>query len=79
MFPICLLTIRTPRVAGDWPTVPMLYCSSTKIFKISWAIFRRSSAVLPGAERNSSSALRSCGSFGALPCVPPLAYQRAMG
>jgi len=36
MLPSLLLTILTPMVAGDYPTVPMLYCSSIRIFQISW-------------------------------------------
>ena len=37
MFPIFRLTTRTPIVAGDWPTVPIEYTWSTRIFQISWA------------------------------------------
>jgi hypothetical protein len=35
MLPRRRLTIRTPIVAGDWPTVPIEYCWSTRIFQIS--------------------------------------------
>ena len=50
MFPILRLAMRTPIVAGDWPTVPMEYWPSIMILKISWAILTRSGCFFPFAD-----------------------------
>ena len=50
ILPSLLETRRTPRPAGDWPTVPMPYCWSTRIFQISCAFLLRPSAFRPAAS-----------------------------
>src|SRR3954447_20562479 len=71
--PIVFFTIRTPITAGDSPTVPIEYASSTSSFQISLAVLIRSASACAKAPRNMSSAFTICGSSGLVPWLPPLA------
>jgi hypothetical protein len=77
MLPSLLETRRTPKPAGDWPTVPMPYCWSTRIFQISCAFLLRPSDFRPDASVYRSKIFMMFGSSGFMPCLPPEEYQSA--
>ena len=69
MFPMFVLTTRTPMDAGPMPITPMMYTSSAAIFQISLPSWIRSFSGTPKAffHFSISSFIRGSGS---LPCAP---------
>ena len=77
MLPSLLLTRRTPISAGDWPTVPMPYCWSIRIFQISLAVSIRSLGLLAGGAAVQLEDLQHVRIVGLRPCAPFEAYHLA--
>src|SRR2546425_8957084 len=69
LFPILLLTMRTPCAAGESPTVPIAHCSSTAMRQSSLPSLIRSSCGTPKDFFHNSMSF-FMGGEGSLPCVP---------
>src|SRR6266446_3302051 len=69
IFPILLLTMRTPCAAGESPTVPIAHCSSTAMRQISLPSLIRSASGAPNAFCHNAINF-FMGSEGSLPCAP---------